>query len=361
MGCADATWVAVRGVCAACCVAAIALALRAGGAPPCAPPEGEAPERLATSWGIALALGAACVNAGGLHLQKQAHARLSEPAAYFDDSGWWAGFALILLSEALMGASYGFAPAVVVSPLGSIVVVASTALAVLRLGERVGAARAASSALTIAGSVVVTVGAPEAHRTLTDAQIARRLLLATPSLGLAAASAVGIAVLASWSPAGDGAALVRLATYAALVSSWTVVGVRGVVSLLARAPADCAACACAGTVASPVLWLLLAVIVLTAYWAGGVVEQRGIARFEQSVWVPVHFCACAILFGAVSAGAYGDRLEEPTPLLAGTALCVIGVLGHAASPPPAPSPGSSQSRTRPGSARARRRAGGGAG
>jgi len=261
-----------------------------------------------------------------------------------------------------MGASFGFAPAVVVSPLGSIVVVASTALAVLRLGERVSAARAVATALTIAGSVVVAAGAPDSQRTLTDVELARRLLLGAPSLGLAAASAAAIAILAWWptresaaatsvatreraaatnvATAGDGATLLRIATYAALVSSWTVVGVRGVVSLLARAPADCVACGCAGTVASPVLWLLLAGIVLTAYWAGGVVEQRGIARFEQTIWVPVHFCVCAVLFGAVSAGAYGDRVENAGTLLVGTALCVIGVLGHAASPPSARTPGS---------------------
>ena len=104
---------------------------------------------------------------------------------------------------------------------------------------------------------------------------------------------------------------------------------RGLVSLAARAPADCAACGCANTLGSPVLWFLVATVVLTAYWAGGVVEQRGIARFEQTLWVPVHFCACALLFGAVGAGAYREPLGDPARLAVGTSLCIAGALGHA--------------------------------
>ena len=98
----------------------------------------------------------------------------------------------------------------------------------------------------------------------------------------------------------------RLAGAAATVSSFTVLAVRGLVNLLANFEYDCSACACRTTLASPLFWALVWVTAATAIASGAFIEQYGLQRFPETQWVPVHFVACALLFGGTSAIVFQD-------------------------------------------------------
>ena len=289
-----------------------------------------APTEVLSWWGIALGLTAAVVNSVGTLVQKLAHndeARAGRPGgSYLASRRWWLGFGLITASEVAMGSSYGFAPAAVVAPMGSTTVVASTALAVGVLDERLDWRLLLACVLIVAGTVLLAASTPAASLTLSDRELARALLASPRAAAFLTSTGLALLALRAWSPAREGLRLIRTATLAALVSSWTVVAVRGVASMLAHAPDDCRACGCASTLASPTLWFLLAVTVFSAFWAGGVIEQRGIARYDQTQWVPVHFCVCALLFSLSSALVYGDRIDQGGRVALGAALSIAGVI-----------------------------------
>jgi hypothetical protein len=66
-----------------------------------------------------------------LNVQKYAHNRLLEqptsstPATYLTSKYWWLGVFLMMLGECGNFAAYGFAPAVLVAPLGTVALVIS--------------------------------------------------------------------------------------------------------------------------------------------------------------------------------------------------------------------------------------------
>ena len=227
---------------------------------------------------------------------------------------WWAGFALISGAELLTGIAFGLAPAGVVSALGAVTLVSNAGLAYVYLGERLTRVQGAGVALVLGGSVLLGVATPPTSKTFDGARAARplrgrrrRRLRGHQPLRDRAAELGRVAVVrghrarrAHRERAGGAGAPHRERELR------TVVAVRGASSLLANAWADCAACACRHTLASPLLWVLAAVVLSTAFVAGGLLEQRGIALFAQTRWVPVHYCSCAILFGASSVLVYRD-------------------------------------------------------
>ena len=122
---------------------------------------------------------------------------------------------------------------------------------------------------------------------------------------------------------------VRLVLYAAFVSSLTVIGVRGIIMLVSDFQKDCDECYCRNTILSPLLWFLVWVVATSATWAGGYIEQQGLAKYEQVKWVPAHYCACAIIFGFSSAIVYDEISRIPlrswVGIILGSTTCIWGV------------------------------------
>lgn len=307
--------------------------------------------------GIAVAIGGALVNSVGLFVQKRVHATLhaaggASPLAHFEAPLWWGGFALITVAEVLMGVAFGLAPAGVVSALGAVTLVSNAGLAYVYLHERLSWVQLAGVGLVLGGSVLLGVATPPTSKTFSEEELldfyasggavvfATVNLFALACLGWAARR-TSIAPGRAGEPGGvteNGLVVLVLLTVG--VSSWTVVAVRGASSLLANAPADCAECACRHTLASPLLWVLVAVVLSTGLAAGGILEQRGIALFEQTRWVPVHYCSCALLFGASSVLVYRDDTHMTAGALGGIAagiLCCFAGVAAILCKPPAPS------------------------
>jgi len=285
-------------------------------------------------WGVVLALASGVVNAGSLALQKAAHDRLrsAEAYAYLGDGRWWTGFAGITASELLNGVAYGFAPAPVVSALAGTTVVLNAWLARRCRAERLSRVGLVGVASVVVGGVLVALGTPQFSYAFGAAELealAWRGRAAAPAYLIGSAAAVAAAAYAAARRLGGRRGRFWwLASQAAIVASWTVLGVRGVVGMLSRSARDCRLCACTDTLGTPTFWLLAGAIVASAAWGGGVVEQRGLAEFAQTTWVTVHYCACALWITLASAAVYDDvgALDGAAGavVLLGAAACVAG-------------------------------------
>lgn len=266
--------------------------------------DGDALERSVTSSvGVLLAICAGCVNAAGLSLQKQGHRDQDLlTLTYLTSRTWWAGFVFILASEMMSSVAYGFAPASVVSALGATTVFFSTSIALTVGGEKLTAYKSMGLAILVEASVLLAVVSPDTHRVYDEADL-RAFYAAPHSIAYFVASASTVlGLLASRHILTDRSLfhLARIALSAALVSSWTVIAVRGALVIVF----SCGTCGC--ITQSWLFWTQAVVVVVTALGAGGFIEQEGIAKFDQIFWVPVHYAACAILFGLSSTVVYSE-------------------------------------------------------
>ena len=274
--------------------------------------------------GITLAVGASLVNSFGLFTQKIAH---DQSRDYFSNPLWWVGFAGITCAEVLNAVAYGYAPAPVVSCIGSLTILANAGLAVVFLKERLQFLSLLGMVAIASGIVVLILGSPSTSNMYTPQQLVT-LYLSPATLTYASFSVLTILSLAFWKTVRYN--LVRLVVYASLVSSWTVVAVRGVLSFLFMLPTDCSRCGCTETLRSWLFWLLLATILLSAWWGGGVVEQEGLRKYSQTKWVPLHFCACFFSFTVASVTVFDEWslfTGASVPLLLfGIVICTCGIV-----------------------------------
>ena len=80
---------------------------------------------------------------------------------YLKEPLWWIGMVSMIFGEAANFAAYAFAPAILVTPLGALSIVVSAILAHHYLQERLNVFGMVGCALCIAGSVSITLHAPE--------------------------------------------------------------------------------------------------------------------------------------------------------------------------------------------------------
>lgn len=276
--------------------------------------------------GVGLAVGAGMLNAMGLNLQKAGlTSNVVLTSSYLGEPVWWTGFGLILASEACNSVAYGFAPASIVSALGATTVVFSVLLRRIFLGTVLTTTQMAGTVSVVVGCVLLSVAVPESTQLLALSDIARTFT-SRNFVAFAFSTLIVIALLSSvetrraW----------QLALLSALVSSWTVVCTRGIVVVFALFHDDCRTCGCVNTLFSPLFVCLCVGAVASAVWAGGVIEQQGLARFSPTVWVPIHYFACAVCFGVASAWVYDDFVSMSwrawVAVAVGGTTCVWGIL-----------------------------------
>ena len=80
---------------------------------------------------------------------------------YLKEPLWWIGMVSMILGEAANFAAYAFAPAILVTPLGALSIVVSAILAHRYLNEKLNMFGMVGCAQCIAGSVTITLHAPE--------------------------------------------------------------------------------------------------------------------------------------------------------------------------------------------------------
>ncbi|KAK0477932.1 DUF803-domain-containing protein [Armillaria novae-zelandiae] len=88
-------------------------------------------------------------------------ASASDNMTYLKNPIWWAGMSTLILGEAANFAAYTFAPPILVTPLGALSVLIGAVLASFLLGERLGHLGRLGCTLSLIGSLIIVLHAPE--------------------------------------------------------------------------------------------------------------------------------------------------------------------------------------------------------
>ncbi|XP_054835004.1 magnesium transporter NIPA4 [Eublepharis macularius] len=126
--------------------------------------------------GLALAIFSSFLIGSSVILKKKGLLRLVEKGGtragdgghgYLKDWLWWAGLVTMGGGEAANFAAYAFAPATIVTPLGALSVLISSILSSYLLGERLNLLGKLGCMLSIVGSTVLVIHAPEEEEVTT--------------------------------------------------------------------------------------------------------------------------------------------------------------------------------------------------
>ncbi|EMP37044.1 Magnesium transporter NIPA4 [Chelonia mydas] len=134
--------------------------------------------------GLALAIFSSFLIGSSVILKKKGLLRLVDKGGtragdgghgYLKDWLWWAGLLTMGGGEAANFAAYAFAPATIVTPLGALSVLISAILSSYLLGERLNLLGKLGCMLSIVGSTVMVIHAPEEEEITTLAEMASKL------------------------------------------------------------------------------------------------------------------------------------------------------------------------------------------
>ncbi|XP_023962571.2 magnesium transporter NIPA4 [Chrysemys picta bellii] len=134
--------------------------------------------------GLALAIFSSFLIGSSVILKKKGLLRLVDKGStragdgghgYLKDWLWWAGLLTMGGGEAANFAAYAFAPATIVTPLGALSVLISAILSSYLLGERLNLLGKLGCMLSIVGSTVIVIHAPEEEEVTTLAEMASKL------------------------------------------------------------------------------------------------------------------------------------------------------------------------------------------
>ncbi|XP_030428608.1 magnesium transporter NIPA4 isoform X1 [Gopherus evgoodei] len=134
--------------------------------------------------GLALAIFSSFLIGSSIILKKKGLLRLVDKGStragdgghgYLKDWLWWAGLLTMGGGEAANFAAYAFAPATIVTPLGALSVLISAILSSYLLGERLNLLGKLGCMLSIVGSTVIVIHAPEEEEVTTLAEMTSKL------------------------------------------------------------------------------------------------------------------------------------------------------------------------------------------
>ncbi|XP_026139256.1 NIPA-like protein 2 [Carassius auratus] len=113
-----------------------------------------------------------------LNIQKYTHVRQSQRGTkpYYTSRLWWCGILLMGLGELGNFAAYGFAPASLIAPLGSVSVIASAVISVVFLKETLRASDILGGALALTGTYFLVTFAPHSSPHVTANMVERSLV-----------------------------------------------------------------------------------------------------------------------------------------------------------------------------------------
>ncbi|KAJ8408906.1 hypothetical protein AAFF_G00247240 [Aldrovandia affinis] len=135
--------------------------------------------------GLSLAVFSAFLIGGSVILKKKGLLRLADKGetragegghGYLKDWMWWGGLLTMGAGEGANFAAYMFAPATVVTPLGALSVLISAILSSFLLGESLNLLGKLGCVLSLLGSTIMVIHAPEEEEVTTLQQMAEKLL-----------------------------------------------------------------------------------------------------------------------------------------------------------------------------------------
>lgn len=115
---------------------------------------------LAVSSSIAIGTSFIITKKGLIDAANKGGASLADASAYLKNPIWWAGISTMAIGEVANFAAYTFAPAVLVTPLGALLVIVGAVLASFFLQEELGALGRMGCATCLLGALIIVLHAP---------------------------------------------------------------------------------------------------------------------------------------------------------------------------------------------------------
>ncbi|GMK56500.1 hypothetical protein CspeluHIS016_0303400 [Cutaneotrichosporon spelunceum] len=240
--------------------------------------------------------------------------------AYLRSKLWWLGLALMTVGECGNFVSYGFAPASVIAPLGTVALIANGVFAPLVLHERFTKRNVLGVALAIIGAItVVWSGKGSNPRLSPDELLAALIAPAMIALMAITAILIGVGVWLSNEPFAAQHIVVDVGT-CALFGGYTVMATKALSSLMSRSPVM--------AIKEPVAWGAILVLVVTSIFQIKFLN-RALMRFESKEVIPtqfVFFSLSAIIGSAVLYQEFRDMtLSNVVNFAFGIATTFLGV------------------------------------
>lgn len=265
-------------------------------------------------WGIWLTVGGNIINGIGISVQTHVH-RKSSSRSYMCVARWWVGFLLVVIGETANAASYGIAPTNIVAPLGSISLIVVDIVAFCIFREPVYFYNVTGAFIIIVGVSLCTWATPHVTNLYTASNLIRDILFSSESVIWFLILVIFLLTCSLvMNPLYGKRYVIVTASMSAALSGITIIACRGFFSMVVLTSKDCAGDVCYNTIRPPcfetigswLFWALCGVVLITSFVSNGVLEQQGLANFEQSRFVPVHFGCCAIIFVACGGIVYND-------------------------------------------------------
>nr|XP_039271096.1 NIPA-like protein 2 isoform X2 [Styela clava] len=272
--------------------------------------------------GVALAVSGNIMISLALSVQKYAHNRLGDEGKYCLDKWWWLGMVMMGLGEFGNFMAYGYAPASLVAPLGSVAVLSNVFIAFIFLRETVTPHSIVGVSLVIIGSIFLISFSAFSQPQL-DVPTIYEYLKAWSFLLYIGIEIVALGILFYLYFYKNVEHLLILLLFVAIFASVTVISAKAVSTLLSETIRS-------GVkyIANPVFWIMLFLLPVTT-----AIQIRFLNRAMQlynvSDVVPVNFIfftVSAILAGSIFYQEfYGVPFLRVFMFLFGCLLSFIGV------------------------------------
>lgn len=289
--------------------------------------------------GVILSIIADAIIAVSLNVQKTAHMRNEGPdgkpkKGYWRIPLWWIGLLLNMVGEVGNMLAYGFAPASVVAPVGSVGVFFNEIIAVLFLKEPFRRRDAFGLAGVIAGVVLIILGVPEGKTPLNAAILLSHFYSNPLAYGyLILLTCMVLFFIFYLEPRYAQRSIFVWLLLCSIISSVTVICARGWSSMLTQfVGGDCGSQHCVGvqlfspcmlTIGHWLFWTLIVLVVITAIWSA-IYLNKAMMIYGNTEVVPVYYCTFTLI--SIIGGAVVYR-EFSTMTITGGILFGVGCIG----------------------------------
>ena len=233
--------------------------------------------------------------------------------------------------------AYGFAPAAVVAPLGSVGVIVNEIVAVCCLKEPFRRRDLFGLMGIVGGVVMIIFGVPESDHKLTASTLTNDFLSLPQSYGYLIGIVLTVALLiAYFEPRYARRHLLVWLLICSIISSITVIAARGFSSMLTSISEDCSSQTCVDGVLQPpcsqtvghwLFWVLGFMIAVTAVWSA-IYLNKAMMTFGNTEVVPVYYCTFTLASIVGSATVYNEfRGMEPWQGILFTFGCIFAFSG----------------------------------
>ncbi|CAK8678947.1 unnamed protein product [Clavelina lepadiformis] len=274
--------------------------------------------------GLALALGGNLLISISLTVQKKAHNRLGQDSGmkYCLDKWWWLGMFLMIGGELGNFMAYGFAPASLVAPLGSVAVIANAIIAFVFLREPISMPSMMGVTLVIVGSVTLISFSARGSPTLTSVEIVT-YLQAWTFLLYVGIEIVVLAILLYLKFVRGNEHLIILLLLVAIIASITIIAAKAVSTMISETIFQGRQ-----QILNAFFWVSLIILPITTATQIRFLN-RAMQLYDVSDVVPVNFIfftISAILAGAIFYKEFkGVAFDRIFIFLFGCILSFIGV------------------------------------